>query len=59
MHYRNDEDRVFLDAVEKAVRETTNEEATEALGEPVANPGVSGQRSCSATHLRYEVEAET
>jgi hypothetical protein len=59
MHHRNDEDRVLFDAIKKAVRETTNEEATEALGEPVADPGVSSQRSSSATHLRYEVEAET
>ena len=59
MHHRNDENRVGLDVIEEAVRETTNEEATEALGEPMTYLGVSGNRSRSVTHLGYEFQAET
>jgi hypothetical protein len=37
MHHRNDEDRVLFDAIQKAVREPTDEEATEALGKAWAS----------------------
>ena len=51
MHHRDDKDRPRLGPIEKTVGESTNENATETLGEPMTDLRVSRDGPCNASHF--------
>ena len=59
MHHRNDEKRIRLDAVQKAVREATDQTAAEAIRKSVTDLGMSSNPSCSIADLGYKFQTET